>query len=96
MPISSYQDTISAPTPSTSKEKISSESTPELIGKPIGNDRLFTISDVANILNVSSVTASMIMKDSGYSITIGRRVYILESNFIHFLNNKKEEQNERN
>ncbi len=59
------------------------------LGKPIGNDKLLSISNIAEILGVCPVTASMVMKDSGRSITIGRRVYILESNFLAFLHEKE-------
>ncbi|GEM_PF-5749280 len=54
-------------------------------GRNIGNDRLLSIEDVASILHVCPVTASKIMKDTGRSITLRRRIYILESNFLNFL-----------
>lgn len=62
---------------------------PDTLGKPIGNDKLLSISNIAEILGVCPVTASMVMKDSGRSITLGRRVYILESNFLAFLHEKE-------
>ena len=40
---------------------------PNKHGKPIGNDKLLSISDIADILGVCPVTASMVMKDSGRS-----------------------------
>lgn len=57
---------------------------PDGVGQPIGNDKLLSINDVANILCVCPVTASLIMKDTGHSITIRRRVYILESSLLSF------------
>lgn len=57
---------------------------PDGIGQPIGNDRLLSINDVANILGVCPVTASLIMKDTGHSIAIRRRIYILESALLSF------------
>lgn len=55
------------------------------MGQPIGNDKLLSINDVANILGVCPVTASMVMKDTGHCIAIRRRVYILESSLLSFL-----------
>jgi len=47
--------------------------------------RLLSIKDVADIMNVTNVTASKIIKESGYGIILHRRVFILESSFYKYL-----------
>lgn len=59
------------------------------IGAPIGNDRLLGIEDVATILDVCPVTASCVMKESGRSIVLHRRVYILETNLLAYLHEQE-------
>lgn len=51
-------------------------------GKPLGNDRLLGISDVAEIFQICEPKASELMKLSGHHIVYARKVYILESNLL--------------
>lgn len=54
-------------------------------GKPLGNDRLLGISDVAEIFNICESKASELMKLTGRHIVYARKVYILESNLLSFV-----------
>ena len=51
-------------------------------GKPLGNDRLLGISDVADIFQICEPKASELMKLSGHHIAYARKIYILESNLL--------------
>ena len=57
----------------------------------IGSDRLLGIQNVSETLGVCPVTASRIMKESGRSITLHRKIYILESSFLAFLREREVE-----
>lgn len=54
-------------------------------GKPLGNDRLLGISDVAEIFNICEPKASKLMKLSGHHVVYARKIYILESNLLSFV-----------
>ena len=54
-------------------------------GKPLGNDRLLGISDVAEIFNICEPKASELMKLSGHHVVYARKIYILESNLLSFV-----------
>lgn len=54
-------------------------------GKPLGNDRLLGISDVAEIFNICEPKASELMKFSGHHVVYARKIYILESNLLSFV-----------
>lgn len=62
---------------------------PESPGQPLGNDRLLSISDVSKIMGFCPITASKLMKESGYALIIRRRVFILESNLIKYLTSRE-------
>lgn len=54
-------------------------------GVAVGRDRLLGISDVAKITNTCPVTASRIIDETGCAIVLHRKKYVLESNFLRFL-----------
>lgn len=60
-------------------------STNDAISVAVGKDRLLGISDVAKITNTCPVTASRIIDETGCAIVLHRKKYILESNFLRFL-----------
>ena len=51
----------------------------------LGDDRVLSITDVAEALGVCPVTASKIIKESGREIVLHRRIFILQSSFLAFL-----------
>lgn len=51
----------------------------------LGNDRLLGLHEVAEILACCPVTASRIIKESGYGIVLHRRLFILQSSFNKYL-----------
>ena len=57
----------------------------------LGDDRIMSISDVAETLGVCPVTASKIIKESGRGITLHRRIFILQSSFMAFLAEREAE-----
>ncbi len=61
-------------------------------GKPLGEDRLLRIQDVAELLGVCEPTASTLMKLSGHRIDACRKSYILESNLLAFLKSLEVEE----
>lgn len=60
----------------------------EDLGRPLGNERLLSISDVSTMLGISPVTASRFMKETGLAINIGRRLFILDSNLLSYLHSR--------
>jgi hypothetical protein len=53
--------------------------------EPLGTDKLLSISAISDLLGVCPVTASRIMKESGRSITLHRRVFVLQSSFMQYM-----------
>lgn len=58
------------------------------LGQPLGNDRLLSIADVSEIMGFCPITASRFMKETGYAVTIRRRVFILESNLVKYIQSR--------
>ncbi|RHB55754.1 hypothetical protein DW878_05070 [Olsenella sp. AM39-30AC] len=56
----------------------------------IGSERLLSIADVCAMTGFCPVTASKFMKESGRSLTLHRRVFILESSFYSYLHELEE------
>lgn len=57
----------------------------EPTARELGNDRILSVADVCNIMGFCSITAARFMKESGYCLTIHRRLFILESNLLKYL-----------
>ena len=55
----------------------------------LGNDRLLGLHEVAEILACCPVTASRIIKESGYGIILHRRLFILQSSFNRYLKERE-------
>lgn len=59
------------------------------VGMTLGRERLLGIEDVSDITGFGEVTASKLMKESGHSIRLHRRLYVLESSFFDYLRSKE-------
>lgn len=59
------------------------------VGKPLGEDRLLTVQDVAGVMEVNPVTASKIMSETGKAIYLHRRKYVLLSALIGYLHERE-------
>ncbi len=75
----------------SSRPAASNGKSPARTYEQIGSDRLLSIQNVSETLGVCPVTASKIMKESGRSITLHRKIYILESSFLAYLREQEAE-----
>lgn len=57
--------------------------------RAIGNTRLFSIGDVAEVMGTCPVTASKIIDETGRAIIIHRKKYVLESALMDYLREKE-------
>lgn len=60
-----------------------------LAGSDLGDDRIYSISDVSEALGIGRQTASRIMRESGRAIRLHSRLYILEGTLLSFLKEKE-------
>ena len=53
--------------------------------KRLGTDRLLSTNDLCEILGCCPKTAKRIARESGFSIITHRKVFVLESSFLHYM-----------
>lgn len=80
MATSALQDTTKSNKSLNSKRKDSCH-----LGKPIGDDCILTISDVAEIFDICPANASTLMKGTKKAIIYGKRIYMLEKSLLAWL-----------
>lgn len=51
----------------------------------LGRERLLGVAEVREITGFGKVTAARLMKESGYSIKVHSRLFVLESSFFNYL-----------
>lgn len=61
----------------------------EPTGTPLGNDRILSVADVCGVMGFCPETASKFMKETGYALTLHRRIFILESSLMKYLHDQE-------